>query len=70
MPTKKTSKKRVVAEHKLAKQHAGHANHMCFLVAKRQMDKVASLSKDAKYVCHICGRAAAKAANLCEAVEI
>jgi len=34
------------------------------------MDKVAGLSKGAKYVCHICGRAAARAKNLCEPVEI
>jgi len=31
---------------------------------------VADLAKDAKYVCNICGRAAAKAANVCEPVEI
>ncbi|MFP4058318.1 MAG: hypothetical protein ACLF0G_15735 [Candidatus Brocadiia bacterium] len=64
------SNKRVVAEHKLFKRHTGHANHLCELVSKRQMDKVASLSKGAKFVCHICGRAAAKAENLCEPVEI
>ena len=39
-------------------------------MAKRQMDKVAGLSQGAKYVCHICGRAAAKAGNLCEPVAI
>jgi hypothetical protein len=62
--------KRTVAAHKLFKEHTGHANHMCELVAKRKMDKVASLAKGAKYVCHICGRAAAKGTNLCEPVEI
>jgi len=67
---KKTSRKRVVAQHTLFKQHGGHANHMCELVAKRRMDKVAGLSKGAKYVCHICGRAAARAKNLCEPVQI
>ena len=64
------AKKRVVKEHALFNQHKGHANHLCELVSKRQMDKVATLSKGAKYVCHICGRAAAKASNLCEPVEI
>jgi hypothetical protein len=34
------------------------------------MTKVARLSKDAKFCCHICGRAAARASNLCEPVEI
>lgn len=62
--------KRVVPEHELYKEHKGHENHLCELVADRKMDKVAELSKGANYVCHICGRAAAGASNLCEAVEI
>ena len=68
---KRTSKKLQVPAHKLFAKHTGHANkHLCDLVAKRQMAKVAGLSKGAKYVCHICGRAAAKASSLCEPVEI
>jgi len=51
-------------------KHTGHANHLCELVAKREMGKVAEAAGGAKYMCHICGRAAAKAANLCEPVEI
>ena len=72
MAGKKSAKKATgtVKEHKLSKTHKGHANHMCELVGRREMDKVATLSKGAKYVCHVCGRAAAKAANLCEPVEI
>ena len=62
--------KRVVKEHALFREHKGHSNHLCELVSKRRMDRVADLSKDAKYVCHICGRAAAKAGSLCEPVEI
>jgi hypothetical protein len=62
--------KRALAGRKLAKTHVGHAQHLCELVAKRQMNQVAELSAGAKYVCYICGRAAAKAANLCEPVEI
>lgn len=69
MATKK-SKKRVVPEHKLYRQHTGHSQHLCELVSNRKMDKAAGLSKGAKYICHICGRAAAKARNLCEAIEI
>ena len=57
-------------EHKLFEEHAGHAQHMCDLVAKRKMAQVAKLAKGANYVCHICGRAAAKGDNLCEPVEI
>ena len=67
---KAKSKKMVAPEHKLFETHAGHANHLCELVARRQMAKVAKLSKGAKYVCHICGRAAVKASNLCEPVEL
>ena len=67
---KRKSMKRVVPQHKLYTKHTGHASHLCELVAKRQMDKVASQSKGAKYICHICGRAAAKASSLCEPVQI
>ncbi len=54
----------------LTDRHTGHANHLCELTAKRQMAKVGQLAKDAKYLCHICGRAAADKANLCEPVEL
>ena len=67
---KSKSMKRVVPQHKLDTAHKGHAGHMCELVAKRQMDKVATLSKGANFICHICGRAAAKPNNLCEPVRI
>ena len=62
--------KMTVDEHKLAEKHEGHTKHLCDLVAKRKMAEVAKLSGGAKYVCHICGRAAAKAGNLCEPVKI
>jgi hypothetical protein len=65
-----TSKKKASPKTKLGDGHAGHENHMCALVSKRLMAKAARLSKGAKYICHICGRAAAKPANLCEPVEI
>ena len=58
------------AKHTLFETHAGHANHLCELVSKRQMAKVANAAKDAKFICHICGRAASKPGSLCEPVEI
>ncbi|MFW6162553.1 MAG: hypothetical protein ACODAJ_07260 [Planctomycetota bacterium] len=64
------AEKRTVEEHKLFTSHAGHEQHLCTLVSKREMDRVADLAQGAKFVCHICGRAAAKPANLCEPVEI
>jgi hypothetical protein len=54
----------------LTDKHEGHSNHMCELVAKRKMARAAELSKNAQYICHICGRAAAKPENLCEPVAI
>lgn len=64
------ARKRTVPEHTLETSHAGHAQHLCELVANRKMDMVAELSQGAKYICNICGRAAASAENLCEPVEI
>jgi len=66
----RASSKRIVPERRLTQSHRGHASHLCELVAKRKMDQVAELSKGAKYVCNICGRAAAHATSLCEPVEI
>lgn len=62
--------KRTTTAHPLEKTHAGHAMHMCDLAAKRKMDQIADLAAGAKYICHLCGRAAASPENLCEAVEI
>lgn len=67
---KKATTQGVVREHKLSNQHSGHEHHMCDLVANRQMAKAATLTKGAAYICNICGRGAARAANLCEPVEI
>jgi hypothetical protein len=58
--------------------HEGHEKHLCWLtlerrmdeVAKLRMDEVAKLTKDAKYMCFVCGRVAANAENLCEPVQI
>ncbi|GAB4338214.1 MAG: hypothetical protein Kow0099_12120 [Candidatus Abyssubacteria bacterium] len=68
--TDQAKKKIVIPEHTLEKIHSGHANHLCELTSKRMMDKVARLARNSQYLCHICGRAAAKPANLCEPVEL
>ena len=67
---KDNAQKWIVPQHKLYESHGGHANHLCELVNKRQMAKVARAAKGAKYMCHICGRSAAKATALCEPVEL
>jgi hypothetical protein len=51
-------------------EHGEHENHLCELVRRREMAKVAALSKDAKYMCHICGRGSNKADALCHPIEI
>ena len=50
--------------------HRGHAQHLCRLVAERQMERVASLTRGAVFMCRVCGRGAARPENLCEPVEI
>ena len=51
-------------------KHTGHNRHLCELVAKRDMAAVAKLSKGAKYMCHVCGRASAKASSVCDPVKL
>ena len=53
----------------LARKHTGHEGHLCAIVSKREMEKAATLAKNAKYICYICGRAAARSKNLCEPIE-
>lgn len=59
-----------VPQRKLTATHKGHSKHLCELTAKRQMQAVAKAAKGAQFICHICGRGAAKAENLCEPVKI
>lgn len=47
-----------------------HSHHLCDLVVGRQMKTVARLAADARYLCPVCGRAAARPENLCEPVEL
>jgi len=50
-------------------RHA-HEHHLCRLVSERQMARVANLARDGQYICHICGRVANKADNLCEPTKL
>jgi hypothetical protein len=63
-------RRRMVKAHELEKSHKGHSKHLCDLAARKLMHEVADLAKNAQYICHFCGRAAAKAQNLCEPVRI
>lgn len=69
---KKAVKKPTAAKHKVrfSDSHPGHSQHLCELVRERKMGRVAQLSKGASCICLICGRAASRAGNLCEAVDI
>ena len=63
-------KKRMVKAHALEQSHKGHSKHLCDLASRKLMDQVADLAKNSQYVCHFCGRAAAKPGNLCEPIKI
>ncbi|GEM_PF-1746743 len=47
-------------------EHSHHDEHLCSLTGNRKMASVARLAKDARFVCNICGRAAAEAKYLCD----
>jgi hypothetical protein len=51
--------------------HLGHSKHLCHLAESgADLDEYKGLVKNAKFVCKVCGRAAAKAENLCEPVAL
>jgi len=53
------------------KPHLGHAKHLCELIEKgATFDEYFHLVRNPKFVCRQCGRAAAKAENLCDPVPI
>ena len=54
----------------LVDYHPNHDSHLCKIVELRNMKSVAKLSKDARYICFLCGRAAKHKKNLCEPIEI
>jgi hypothetical protein len=49
-----------------AQSHSGHDKHLCYLAEQNAAaEQLKPLVKNAKYICRGCGRAAAKAENLC-----
>lgn len=70
--TSGTKKKDAKVNYKLSlyDYHPNHNSHLCKIVELRNMKTVAALSKDARYICFLCGRAAKHKKNLCEPVEI
>jgi hypothetical protein len=50
----------------------GHENHLCKMVVGDQADieTIKPLIRNAKYICATCGRAAAKAENLCNPMPL
>ena len=73
--TRKSGKAALLQNHidykiSLYDYHPNHDQHMCSIVQERNMKTVAELSKDAKYICFLCGRAAKKKEHLCEPVAI
>ncbi len=49
--------------------HSGHERHLCFMhnigTVKDKLEEYKKLVKDGKYVCKVCGRAAADEKHLC-----
>ncbi|MGA3290637.1 MAG: hypothetical protein ABSD42_10410 [Candidatus Bathyarchaeia archaeon] len=46
--------------------HPGHEKHLCKMVEDEvPTEKLKPLVKNAKYICKCCGRAVAKAENVC-----
>ena len=52
--------------------HIGHSQHLCNMAERGDvtLNQIKDLVKNAKYVCKICGRAAAREENLCEPVPL
>ncbi|MBW8002507.1 MAG: hypothetical protein FVQ80_10865 [Planctomycetes bacterium] len=54
--------------------HSGHNQHLCYLVnlgfQQRRPAEYRSLIKEPKFICKKCGRAAAKAKNLCNPAKL
>jgi hypothetical protein len=48
--------------------HIGHLHHLCHYAAAGDLtlDEMKELVKDPKFICKICGRAAAKEADICQ----
>lgn len=57
---------------KAGSPHIGHKHHLCSIVesGSATLDQIKSLVKDPKFVCRVCGRAAANSDNLCEPVSL
>ena len=73
----KNDKKPILEKLEMAKAkmpHPSHNKHLCYLtnmnfhLANPKEYKV--LLKDAKFMCRVCGRAAASDSNLCKPVKI
>jgi hypothetical protein len=54
-----------------AQLHPEHDKHLCYLAEQNTAtEKLKPLVKNAKYICKGCGRAAAKAENLCSPEQL
>lgn len=44
--------------------------HLCKIAARKDLEQVRALIRDAKYFCRKCGRSARDASNLCKPTDI
>ena len=66
---------RVLAQHQsrvhaCKQDHPAHDDHVCQYVKRREMGLVIQHARHAQHVCFKCGRAAERAANLCDPIAI
>jgi predicted RNA-binding Zn-ribbon protein involved in translation (DUF1610 family) len=49
-------------------QHIGHKQHLCSLAANGtlSLEKIKLLTRNAQYICTVCGRSAILGENLCQ----
>ena len=53
------------------KQHTDHDRHLCSLVAEGvDLADYKGLVREPRYICRVCGRAAASEKNLCDPVPL
>jgi hypothetical protein len=52
------------------RKHEHHEKHLCSYVTWATLDEYRPLVRNAAFVCKQCGRAAAKAENLCDPVAL
>ncbi len=65
-----SDQKEEIREYELLDFHPDHEKHLCHITSLRNMKTVATLAKNAQFLCVACGRAAKDQINLCEPAKM